>query len=357
MELTLSENIRKLRKERSLTQEQLADVFGVSTGAVYKWEAGLSLPELNLIVEMADFFDTSVDTLLGYKMKDNRLDSAIKRILEYAQARDPEALSEAEKTLKKYPHSFKVVRNCAEIYLMYGAGNRNKEHLLRALDLLEQARLLLSQNQDPTFSELSIFGLMASVWLLLGEKEKSIEIMKKNNTEGIFNDSIGTVLSCFMKRPEEAEPYLSDSLLRSLSILFNTICGYIFVFCSRNDYSSAEEILLWGINILQGVKKYDAPDYMAKTEAEIFIMLAFVQLKTGRRNEAVASLKKADAYARLFDVSPNYNLRTIRFVTGAENLNIQDALSATAAGSIEMIMDILEDQELAEMWKEVAEHE
>ena len=60
----LAENIRVLRKERSLTQEQLAEVLGVTTGAVYKWEAKLSQPELNMVMELADFFDTSVDVLL-----------------------------------------------------------------------------------------------------------------------------------------------------------------------------------------------------------------------------------------------------------------------------------------------------
>ena len=61
----LAENIRVFRKERGLTQEQLAEVLGVTVGAVYKWEAKLSLPELSLIMELADFFDLSVDALLA----------------------------------------------------------------------------------------------------------------------------------------------------------------------------------------------------------------------------------------------------------------------------------------------------
>ena len=56
MDLTLSDNIRSLRKQRKMTQEQLAEVLGVTTGAVYKWESGLSIPELEIIVSMADFF-------------------------------------------------------------------------------------------------------------------------------------------------------------------------------------------------------------------------------------------------------------------------------------------------------------
>ena len=73
MDMKLAENIRSFRKVRKLTQEQLAEVLGVTPGAVYKWEAGLSIPDIGLIMEMADFFDTSVDVLLGYRMKDNRL--------------------------------------------------------------------------------------------------------------------------------------------------------------------------------------------------------------------------------------------------------------------------------------------
>ena len=55
MEIKLAENIRAFRKQRSLTQEQLAEVLGVTVGAVYKWEAKLSQPELTMIMAMADF--------------------------------------------------------------------------------------------------------------------------------------------------------------------------------------------------------------------------------------------------------------------------------------------------------------
>ena len=51
MDLKLAENIRTLRKDRKLTQEQLAEVLGVTTGAVYKWESGLSIPELPMLME------------------------------------------------------------------------------------------------------------------------------------------------------------------------------------------------------------------------------------------------------------------------------------------------------------------
>ena len=66
MEIRLGANIRRLRKEAGLTQEQLAEAMGVTTGAVYKWEAGKASTELEMLVDIAEFFETSVDVLLDY---------------------------------------------------------------------------------------------------------------------------------------------------------------------------------------------------------------------------------------------------------------------------------------------------
>ena len=120
MTLKLSDNIRSFRKEHSLTQEQLAEVLGVTTGAVYKWEAGLSIPDLSLIVEMADFFDTSMDVLIGYEMKNNRVEETLNRIREYIYNRDYTMIFEAEKALKKYPNHFRIVHSCARMYHIFG---------------------------------------------------------------------------------------------------------------------------------------------------------------------------------------------------------------------------------------------
>ena len=66
MHIKLTENIKKFRKQNGFTQEQLAEALGVTVGAVYKWEAGLSSPELKLMMEIADLFEISTDTLLGF---------------------------------------------------------------------------------------------------------------------------------------------------------------------------------------------------------------------------------------------------------------------------------------------------
>lgn len=353
MKLTLSENIRKFRKQRKMTQEKLAEALGVTVGAVYKWESGLSLPELNMIVEMADFFDTSVDVLLGYRIKDNSLDSTLDRLSQYCQTLDSTALSEADKALGKYPHSFRVVYTCARVYLAFGAGSHDPKHLRRALDLLEQAKVLLPQNNDPRYSEAIISGDMANAWFSLGDKEKCLELLKQNNAGGIFNSGIGVCLALYMSRPEEAVSFLAEAFLNSLSDLLNTIVSYVFVYRSRSDWQSALEIVQWGFDLLTGLKTETKTDYIDKTYAEMLALLAYAQARCGMAEASHDSLQKAGAFALRFDSKPDYSLRTMRFADHVENTLVFDSLGATASESVSRLLGDLGDQELAEQWKEM----
>ena len=61
--MTLGEKIAKARKENNITQEQLADLLGVSRQAVSKWEGGLSTPELEKLRALSEFFHISIDEL------------------------------------------------------------------------------------------------------------------------------------------------------------------------------------------------------------------------------------------------------------------------------------------------------
>ena len=173
METRIAENIRAYRKQRGLTQEQLAEVLGVSVGAVYKWESRSSLPELRLIMEMADFFDVSVDALLGYRMKDNQLNATVERLWKASGSRDYGAVSEAEKAVRKYPHSFDAVYAAAFLYYAFAAETKKEPWLRRAIELMDSARLLVAQCPDPRVNESVLYGRMAEMYELLGETDKA----------------------------------------------------------------------------------------------------------------------------------------------------------------------------------------
>lgn len=62
--MNLSERILALRKARNLSQEELAEQIGVSRQAVGKWESGQSLPDLDKVIALSEFFEVSCDYLL-----------------------------------------------------------------------------------------------------------------------------------------------------------------------------------------------------------------------------------------------------------------------------------------------------
>ena len=110
MKTNINENIRFYRKERNFTQEQLAEAMGVSVGAVSKWESGASVPELSLIMELADFFEISVDALLGFKTRNNSAKEIAERLrIMRSQKNYTDAFAETEKAIKKFPNNFDVI--------------------------------------------------------------------------------------------------------------------------------------------------------------------------------------------------------------------------------------------------------
>ena len=67
--MNLSEKIIYERKKKGWSQEELADKLDVSRQSVSKWEGGLSIPEVEKIVKMAELFGVSTDYLLNYKVE------------------------------------------------------------------------------------------------------------------------------------------------------------------------------------------------------------------------------------------------------------------------------------------------
>ena len=61
--------LRELRKEKQLTQEQLAERFGVTSRSVSRWETGSNMPDLSILVELADFCDVDIRDIIDGERK------------------------------------------------------------------------------------------------------------------------------------------------------------------------------------------------------------------------------------------------------------------------------------------------
>ena len=74
MNIQIGENIKRLRKNKNITQEQIAEILGVSITAVSKWERGETYPDITLLFPLAHYFGVSLDELMGYNEEKIRED-------------------------------------------------------------------------------------------------------------------------------------------------------------------------------------------------------------------------------------------------------------------------------------------
>ena len=355
MEMKLSENIRAFRKARGLTQEQLAEVLGVTVGAVYKWESRLSQPELRTIMDLADFFDVSIDVLLGYKMKDNRLQATVERLKECRREKDRTGLSEAEKALKKYPNMFDIVHQSALLYRSFGVEDKDPALLRRALELLENAKPLLPQNTDPKVSGSTLSAESAEVLLSLGQPAQAVQLLQKNNAAGLYNDIIGMTLAADCGRPGEALPFLSEALLSAVASVFRIVTGYVNYYFAQNAYLEAEDVLQWGLAALSGLKDGTKPCFLDKICGPLLVCQAYARLQRGDAPAARDALRQAKAMAAVYDAAPDAHGNALRFISDDMQQSVYDDLGESAMQGVWKTVDAMQCGALGDLWKELSD--
>lgn len=354
MKLSLSENISRLRKEHSMTQEQLAEALGVTFAAVSKWERGVTTPELNLIAEMADLFEVSIDALIGYQFRNNDRQTVIARLKQYFHERSNEDIyTDIENALKRYPNCFDVVYYSARIYQMRGFVQNKEEYASRALSLYRQAVLLIGQNTDPEISEISIYNAMAEVYLDLEEYDKGVELLKQYNPCRVNHSVIGQILASVCNDFEGALPYLSMALLDMTQTHMEIVMGYLNIYCETGEYQEALAMADWALAFYPGLKKQGKQSYMDKSEAMLLAVRAGILLSLHRKEEALANIRVAKNIAIQFDKAPDYNAMNIRFVFNSEPATAYDDMGDTAMISLDNVIAQFDMPELSELWKEV----
>ena len=139
MTIYLSENIKRLRLEKGLTQETLSEFLGVTSQSVSNWERGESYPDITILPEIAGFFKVSVDELLGVNRAEDEAEIT-KELEAYDNIRDKELKLEIINRLKEtFPNDFRILlrymtclvhfkentpENVAKIIAIYERSNR-----------------------------------------------------------------------------------------------------------------------------------------------------------------------------------------------------------------------------------------
>ena len=166
MKITVGANIKRLRTEKNVTQEQLAEAMNVTCAAVSKWERGDSYPDITLLQPLAFYFDVSLDELVGYDKE--KVNEQIEKIVEeYRRTWDRDLM---KKAYREYPNDYRIM-----YYYMWTLGVEDAEPDLDAA--------LLHKDELEAICD-KIIGGCTDGWLRLGAwKMKAILLHAEGKTE------------------------------------------------------------------------------------------------------------------------------------------------------------------------------
>lgn len=339
MEIKIGENIKSLRKKHNLTQEQLAEILGVTIGAVYKWEAGLSFPEIKLLTEIADFFEISIDALFGYQQQNGNIENRIKRIQRCILDRDLEkAASEAEKAIKKYPNNFETIYTSALMYQLKFNEEKDEHTLARSNELFQNAIRLLYQNTDNRIDKTTILNHIANNYLMAERTQQALEILEQNNVCNINSSLIGLTYAMKLKQPENAKPYLINSFGCIINDTIRTMAGMAFMYAQQND-ERCMDAALWLCDFLDSIKQNI--EYIAFTDkfkAVLWAQCAVWSADAGHYDKSEKYIKDAYLLCKQFDADPIYSMQGIKFMNERDAAVSYDGIGKTAIEAIDNIV-------------------
>lgn len=200
--MALSNMISKLRREANLTQEEFAEIFGVSRQSVQKWESGTSAPELDKLVKIAKYYDVSLDALILDSntriTEELKYNKALKP--KYANIHDWESYSSGIVT--EYTQSLEEGLDISKYADLFGAVSRLPKGEIKKK--LADVIFEIIQNADTVsgykYVEPSdLEGIRAQ----RGESVTLPPLDTKNLENKIAGAWIGRICGCFLGKPFE----------------------------------------------------------------------------------------------------------------------------------------------------------
>ena len=229
--MNIGEIIKKLRKQKDMTQEQLAEYLNISPQAVSRWEINSTLPDITLIPMLANIFDVTTDMLLGVDIdaKEKRIDAVLREANNhFFKYRYDEAEKLLRAALKDYPNSYKLMDSLASVLFSnvshYGINNCNEEERKPIREeIIALSEKILAECTDDNLRYSAIHRL-CSTYAAIGENEKAASFAKKMpyTTQ---NDMIAQTLKG-TKKYRHIQRQIADSAfygVNSIAVLINTL--------------------------------------------------------------------------------------------------------------------------------------
>ena len=231
--MSIGTTIKKLRRDRNITQEQLAEMLGVSTNAVSQWECDKTAPDISHIPILANIFEVSADILLEIDITKSKKQFEINEFTAkyaelHSQGKTEERLNLSRAMQKKYPND-ETVRYYLMRVLQNGYANENFDEIVA---LGEQ--LLNSTNMQ---FRMGTIQCLCYMYLNHGNKEKALQ----------YADMIPPAMDLRLHVLE------GDELVEHCQNYFWNVCGHMYLYmkylidCKEAGYTPEEKHYMWNI--------------------------------------------------------------------------------------------------------------
>ena len=180
--MTIGETIKKFRREQDVTQEKLAEYLGISYQAVSKWENGSSLPDITLVVPLANFFGVSTDLLFAVNRESD--DDKVKEYREKANklfnAGDMQACIDLmREALETYPRHYELMLIMARAlqwsgYSGHVTDGMTDNIILNAHEIIKLGERILNDCTD-SHTRNETMQVLCTAYKAAGQNEKAVE--------------------------------------------------------------------------------------------------------------------------------------------------------------------------------------
>lgn len=291
--LNFSDNIIRLRHNKKITQEQLADFVGVTKGSVSKWETGQSLPDILILPVLAAFFDVTIDELLGYQPQlSTEQIQKIYHDLAAAFAEQPfhEVMLKSENYVKEYYSCYPFLFQICVLWL---------NHFMLAEDKIVQETVLkkLSDLCSHIIVNCKNIGICedtviirAAVDLRLGNAIQAIEATEEIlNPRRLASQSDSLLIQAYMlaDKKENANSFTQMSMFLHLNSLIAAAVWYLIIHSDNMDIC---EITIQRIESL--IATYELQKFSQGTTTQFHYQAAIVYSMHEKKEQAVNMLKK-----------------------------------------------------------------
>ena len=284
----LEENIRVMRREKGLTQEQLAEVMGVSTASVSKWETGVAAPELGMLAALADFFEMSIDALIGHTVDKAQLQEKVATIKALSLGNeDKKAIEQAEELLRRYPNEYDVVDCTSDVYYTAFIHNQEKAYIHRCMELLHRKYALSKDNSGKKWFEMQ--RELANCHELLDEYEKAKEYYEESNVSGLNDSNIARCLAA-MEETGSALNGFSAAIENKVFALVSDLMQLANLWSEKKDIAKVTATYQAALNVIECFRTQTNLKVM---EVSCHFALAAMEKETGNIEIAKAYIRRA----------------------------------------------------------------